>query len=352
MSMVISLLLAVGFGYQNLTAISEPEIQTLKRLQFREIAAIGIEEAKTQEEEPYQLASAYCVDCDSAGNIYVLDHKSNCMKKFSKDGKFVKTILKEGNGPNEIENCFCFTINRFTGTLFVLQHYGFLIKEFGLDGNSVKRYVLPDQFYSLFEFIDKDRFIYISMETPAEKQDNCFKIFNIRTNTVEKKFAPYAHEISFNVIKRFVIKDNVLWTSSDNQMELLAFDLKNGHQEKRLKMPVKFKENFVKVVDEGRGYKRQQRIMYNFIQPFFLSQELYVLLTRQEYENEHSKVKSFPKRSTLTLYHVTKSGFQFVKNFKGYDGMKLSRVVGNLIILYTEDPYPLIEVIEASVSSQ
>ena len=340
------LLLTAGFGNKTLSANSVEKIQNKIKLEFKEIADIGIQEAKTNEEEPYQLAGVFCIDCDAEGNIYLLDHTVDCLKKFTKDGKYQKTILTKGDGPSEILNSFSFAFNRYSNTLFVLQQYGYVIKEYDLDGKSLKRYILPDQFYSLFEFIDRDRFVYISMELPSEKDDSCLKIFNIRTNTVEKKFASFKHETSFNVVKRYAFSDDVLWTSTDDLMGLSAFNLKNGNQIERLEMPGEFKKNYVKIVEEGNGYNLQQRILYNYLQPFLIDQTLYVFFTRQEYKGELGKGKSYPERSTLILYMVSDSRFQLVENFKGYDNMKFSRVRGSRILLYADEPFPRVKVIE------
>lgn len=46
------------------------------------------------------------ISCDSEGNIYVVDSGAKNIKKFDKQGKFLKTIGREGQGPGEFDSLY------------------------------------------------------------------------------------------------------------------------------------------------------------------------------------------------------------------------------------------------------
>lgn len=65
---------------------------------IKEVLSIG----KTEGEEEYMFSQLRDITVDDAGNIYVLDIKEANVKKFSKDGEYIKSIGKKGQGPGEI----------------------------------------------------------------------------------------------------------------------------------------------------------------------------------------------------------------------------------------------------------
>jgi len=60
-----------------------------------------IGEAEGKEE--YMFSQVRDIAVDTAGNIYVLDNKESNVKKFSSNGKFLKSIGKKGQGPGEMQ---------------------------------------------------------------------------------------------------------------------------------------------------------------------------------------------------------------------------------------------------------
>lgn len=47
----------------------------------------------------YLFGNIKSIDVDSKGNVYILDGKGTCIKKYSKSGKFIVEISREGEGP-------------------------------------------------------------------------------------------------------------------------------------------------------------------------------------------------------------------------------------------------------------
>jgi hypothetical protein len=54
-----------------------------------------------EESDDYLLYAPSAVDVDSHGNIFVVDLKLNCVKKFSPDGEYISTFGGKGEGPGE-----------------------------------------------------------------------------------------------------------------------------------------------------------------------------------------------------------------------------------------------------------
>ena len=59
---------------------------------------------------------------DDSGSIYVLDQQDSHIKAFDKDGRFVRTIGRRGQGPGEFESPVTLSFNRTTNELAVCQH--------------------------------------------------------------------------------------------------------------------------------------------------------------------------------------------------------------------------------------
>ncbi len=74
------------------------------------------------------------IEVDNQGNIYVGD-MSNCrVQKFNKNGKYIKTIGRQGQGPGEFERPTKIRINEILGNIYVLdQIYNIVI--FDKQGN-------------------------------------------------------------------------------------------------------------------------------------------------------------------------------------------------------------------------
>jgi len=66
---------------------------------LKEDLSIGVKEGQ----EEYMLLEPVSLEVDAQGNIYVLDRKASHIKVYDKNGKFLKTISKKGQGPGEVQ---------------------------------------------------------------------------------------------------------------------------------------------------------------------------------------------------------------------------------------------------------
>ncbi|PIE77701.1 MAG: hypothetical protein CSA15_11575 [Candidatus Delongbacteria bacterium] len=56
------------------------------------------------------LSYAASFDFDRDGNLYILDRGNNNIVKFNSEGKYIKSFIKTGNGPGEVESIGFFSI--------------------------------------------------------------------------------------------------------------------------------------------------------------------------------------------------------------------------------------------------
>ncbi len=309
------------------------------------IREIGVETAKTTEEEPYQFSVIHSIDCDDEGNIYVLDGKENCVKVFDKNGKFLKKLFREGRGPQEIINAYKIVINKFTGNLFVLQEYGFQLKEFEPSGKFIKLYPLPEQILYHFDFIDKKRFLYISGERPGESIYNNFKIINLETMKIEKEFASVKRESIVNAPMRFIVINGTLWTCPGDEMKLVAYDLNSGEEKKSVEIGEKYRKS--KIL---RGPNWVRLVLYNYAQPILINNKIHVLLAKFEYFMDDTiEAVHTPKSQRFFLYLFDKGYLKFKKELKEIsekERISLGTVWQNRLIFYRQEPYPVIKILE------
>jgi hypothetical protein len=63
------------------------------------------------DDEEYYLYRPSDLALDSQGNLFVLDHKGHCVKKFDPEGNHLTTFGREGEGPGEMDRAFRIAID-------------------------------------------------------------------------------------------------------------------------------------------------------------------------------------------------------------------------------------------------
>lgn len=328
-------------------ACKNKEAREIKKVHLSTVANIGVDVAQTEEEEPYQFFTIRSIDCDLSGNIYVLDSKTPCIKIFNKNGQFLRKILRKGKGPDEIVDPYGLAINRFSSHIFVLQEYGYQLKEFDVLGRFITLYPLPEQFFYYFEFIDENRLVYISSGRYGEKKYSNIKILNLKILEIEQEFAPIERPSFSNAYQKFIMAEGILWTCPGDKMELIGYDMKTGKEVKYIPIEESYKEYKIVKGENERG-KWWRIVFYNYAQPILINKNIYVLVTKQSFKDETFNSLRNPISKKLILYHLEKDSLNKVLDLSEGDFMDLGAVWNNRIILYSQDPYPHIKILEVS----
>ena len=305
-----------------------------EKIEISLVANIGIETVRTPEDEAYLFYNIRSVDCDSMGNIYVLDNKGVFVKVFDKQGRFLRKILREGRGPEEIENPYSIKINRANDHLFVLNLHGYEIKEFTPTGRYVNQYYLPQQIMFFFDFLDMERIIFVDIKSQYR-----FKILNLKTRKIEKSFIPLPTVPS--VVygnQRFVLKDGILWTCHNDETKLMGYDFKTQKKIAEIKIPEIYKKYTIEKTPTWWAARLRQ-----FAQPILLNDKLYVLFTRWEWTSDKPAER---KKFDVSLYRLEGNQVKKIKEIPEAKFMYLGTTWQNRLILYGNDPYPHIKVFE------
>jgi hypothetical protein len=329
---------------------SSKNISDIKQTRFSVVANIGIEEARSESDRPYQFSSILSADCDAEGNIYILDYKDACVRVFDKNGKYLRIILGPGQGPNEIENPYRIKIHRARKRVLVLHKNGFQIKEFDDLGNFVRSHSLPEQMYGYYDFVSENCLLFIASRKYGEKEFNNFKIFNLETQRIEREFAPTMSDY-FTSFQRFLVKDGIVWTCPGGVMELEAYDLKTGVKRNAISLPEKHIP--VQVLKWQRNEQGIQKLrLSNYAQPFLLGQQLYVIVTRQQFGQEPPNSPNMldrPLKRAIKVYQLENErlievpGFPF---FGFYDDFLTSWQNRIVISSSFYDAFPQIIILE------
>ena len=106
------------------------------------------------------------VKVDEDGNIYVCDLRGSRVQKYDKNGTYLRTIGKKGQGPGEFEMPFDLFVQPKTGSLYVRD--GLRVKWFDKEGKYQKEVVLRS-FPTLFS-VDEDGCFWLVMNQRTEKE--------------------------------------------------------------------------------------------------------------------------------------------------------------------------------------
>jgi len=97
------------------------------------------------------------LDIDSNGNIYIVDSGSSSIKKFDKNGTFIKSFGSKGHGPGEMIYPFMVVIQE--NIVFVADPGGRRIVKFDTDGNFINNIIIESRFPGYMQAVGSDKFI-------------------------------------------------------------------------------------------------------------------------------------------------------------------------------------------------
>jgi len=333
------------FLTQTNIAESQATEQTFKQFSISECLTIGCSDEEGTEKDPAFFYSLSSLDCDNEGNIYVLDRKDCCIKKFDRCGKFIKRFFQKGDGPSDLSNPFGMAINRFNNHIFILQNYGFHFKECDTEGAHIKYHQLPQQFFGIFTFYSADEYFYKNI-TAREGEFNALIMASLTQKKNLKEYVPVQMRMELNINQYFSIHQNLIWTSPANDMLILAFDIKTGEKVQEIAIPGEFKTNTLIQKKTANDVYLTYPIIYNLAQPFFIEDQLFILLILQDFAKKDGELDRLPVKWERSIYQVNDGKFSELLTLKNSDDLYIGTVYQSRVFLYSNEPYSRIRVLE------
>jgi hypothetical protein len=99
----------------------------------------------TEDDENYRFYRVRDIEVDIQGSIYVVDMSNYRIQKFNRNGNYIQTIGRQGQGPGEFELPTKIRINETTGNIYV-KDQAFGIEIFDKHGNHVKGFQIKKSF--------------------------------------------------------------------------------------------------------------------------------------------------------------------------------------------------------------
>lgn len=118
----------------------------------------------------FQFVRPMSVAEDDQGNIYVLDDKDNCVKKFGADGAFVRRIGRKGQGPGEFE--YPMTIGFGAPGRLVVSSMSSDFYVFNNNGEYVEHFHLPPYRGISPAILGSDRVVTYAFQVDGENSRN------------------------------------------------------------------------------------------------------------------------------------------------------------------------------------
>ena len=136
------------------------------------------------EGEGYYHNGARELQIDKSGNIYICDSWSSGQRahllKFSPDGKFIRDLYKQGEGPGEIQSAYDFSLNGsevfvydyMKRKIIVMDNEGYFQTEFKITSGRF------NEFIGVFE----DWLVFMRKDTPFERKTS--KLYDVKETIV------------------------------------------------------------------------------------------------------------------------------------------------------------------------
>lgn len=174
------------------------------------------------------------IDVDVEGNIYVVDSNNFRIQEFNKNGKFVQTIGRKGEGPGEFTYPIQITVDIYSGQIIAIDHKVGQIEIFNKNGKYVNSFHPPHHINEIFQADNESYFVVFNKMLPdslvyknvLSKINSSGEImasyaehpYNIFTKKVRGGAATMSiranHELSIHLVK--MGKDKIVYGYSKN----------------------------------------------------------------------------------------------------------------------------------------
>ena len=166
----------------------EPLYGELK-LELQEDLSIGSEDDKN-----YFFYVVKDIAVDSEGNIYVVDARNYRIQKFDRNGKYLQTIGRQGQGPGEFQRPARIQLDDLTGNIYV-RDAPINLHIFNNSGIYVRTVHFTDSFKD-FAPMDNESFISIIHKSSDEDLANTHALCKVDLNgEITKTYAQFPYPI-------------------------------------------------------------------------------------------------------------------------------------------------------------
>ncbi|MGD8536333.1 MAG: 6-bladed beta-propeller, partial [Candidatus Aminicenantes bacterium] len=132
--------------------------------QLEEELSIGEEEV----DENYMFNQPQIINVSEDGSIFVLDGRDVCIKVYDRQGKYQRTIGRQGQGPGEFSSGFLYFDISSDGKIYIMDCRNSCVIIMDKDGAFLHSFRLPDRLYVEMK-TDKNNFIYFERRFTDEE---------------------------------------------------------------------------------------------------------------------------------------------------------------------------------------
>ncbi len=188
----------------------------------------------------FSYSPSICVDYNNF--IYVLDHSTSSIKKFNKEGQFIKSFCKNGQGPGEVNNSF--NITDLNDTIYIQDTQRSRMALFSTNGDFIKFKHLENEELPMFiRKVGADKFLGYSQTWQDEQNSTTFylNLYNYNFKKIKSLFKKTIknNNRAINYFKRFpafTVSDSLIYvsTNSSKLYEINVYSL-NGEFKHKIK---------------------------------------------------------------------------------------------------------------------
>ncbi len=169
-------------------------------------------------------------------NIYILDLKYSGVKVFNKEGKYLFSIGKLGQGPGEFSKIFDMNYDKKNSCIHIFSNDDMKMAKFKLNGDFVSESKVP--FFSAYFSLIEDKYLFYSNYNTSELNDrNNLILSDLKFNVVDK-FFPYRRDFG-------LLMSGFLTKTSNSVLYGDAFS-ENVYEFKNNNLNLKYKFDFGK----------------------------------------------------------------------------------------------------------
>ncbi len=205
-------------------------LNTVAKLKGK-ISINGYEESRAYEGN-FSYAPSICLDSDNF--IYILDHSTSAIKKFNKNGKFIKSFCRNGQGPGEVSNSY--NITSLGDTIYIQDTEQSRMALFTKNGDFIKFKYLNGELPMFLRKVGVNKFLGYSQTWQDDENSTTFYL-NLYDSNFKKIKSLFKKKVknanrAINYFKRFpafAISDSLIYlaTNSSKLYEINVYNL-NG----------------------------------------------------------------------------------------------------------------------------